>query len=56
MNKKRSELFVHSITWADVSQVVLMLKNLSDNARGMRDAGFIPGFRRSPGGENCNPV
>ena len=58
MNKKRSELFVHSITWTEVLQVVLVLKNLSDNAKGkgIRDAGFISGLRRSPAGGNWNPL
>jgi len=37
------------------SQVVLVVKNLSANARDIRDAGSIPGSRRSPGGGQGNP-
>ena len=32
-------------TW--VSQVALAIKNLADNAGDVRDAGLIPGWRRS---------
>ena len=32
------------------SQVVLVVKNLPDNAGDVRDAGSIPGWGRSPGG------
>ena len=35
------------------SQVVLVVKNLPANAG---DAGLIPGFGRSPGGGNGNPL
>ena len=37
------------------SQVGLVVKNLSANAGGERDAGSIPGWGNSPGGEHCNP-
>ena len=33
-----------------------MVKNLPDNARDVRDAGLIPGSRRSPGGGHGNPL
>ena len=38
------------------SQVVLVVKNLSANARDIRDAGLIPGSGRSPGGGHGNPL
>ena len=41
------------IPW--VSQVALVVNNLSANARGVRDAGSIPGSGRSLGGGNGNP-
>ena len=34
----------------------LVLKNLAANARDTRDKGFIPGWERSPGGGNGNPL
>ena len=37
------------------SQVVLVVKNLSDNAGDVRDMGSIPGSGRSPGEGNGNP-
>ena len=33
-----------------------MVKNLPANAGNIRDAGFIPGLGRSPGGGNGNPL
>ena len=33
-----------------------MVKNLCANAGDVRDAGLMPGFRRSPGGGNGNPL
>ena len=33
-----------------------MVKDLPANAGDIRDAGSIPGFRRSPGGGNGNPL
>ena len=33
-----------------------MVKNLLANAGGARDAGLIPGWGRSPRGENGNPL
>jgi len=39
----------------EASQVVLVVKNTSANAGGMRDAGLIPGCERSAGGGHGNP-
>ena len=33
-----------------------MAKNLPANAGGLRDAGLIPGWERSPGGGNGDPL
>ena len=33
-----------------------MVKNLPANAGDIRDAGSLPGFGRSPGGANGNPL
>ena len=38
------------------SQEVLVVKNPPANARDVRIAGSIPGSRRSPGGEQGNPL
>ena len=38
------------------SQVVLVVKNLPDNAGDIRDIGSIPGLGKSPGGGNGNPL
>ena len=40
----------------EASQVVLVVKNLPANARGVRDTGLIPGSGRSPGGGHGNPL
>ena len=37
------------------SQVTLVVKNLLANAGDLRDAGWIPGLERSPGGGHGNP-
>ena len=37
-------------------QVALVVKNLSANEGGIRDAGLIPGLRRAPGGGQGNLV
>ena len=42
------------IYWA--SQVVLVVKNLPDNAGDIRDLGSVPGSGRSPGGGHGNPL
>ena len=36
------------------SQMALLVKNLSASTEGLRDAGSIPGSRRSPGGGHGN--
>ena len=36
--------------------MVLVVKNLSANAGDLRDVGSIPGYGRSPGGGNGNPL
>ena len=36
--------------------MVLVVKNLPTNAGDIRDAGSIPGWGRSPGGGNGNPL
>ena len=38
------------------SQVVPVLKNPPDKAEDATDAGLIPGWGRSPGGGNGNPL
>ena len=37
------------------SQTALVVKNMPANAGDLRDAGWIPGSRRSPGGGHGNP-
>ena len=37
-------------------QVALVVKNLSANARDVRDMGLISGLGRSPGGEDGSPL
>ena len=39
-----------------ISQVALVVKNLSANAGDIRDSGWIPGSGRSPGEGNGNPL
>ena len=43
------------IAITEASQVVLEVKNLPANAGGKRDAGWILGWRRAPGGWRGNP-
>ena len=38
------------------SQVALVVKNLPDSARDIRDEGLIPGSGRSPAGGQGNPL
>ena len=45
----------YALSWG-VSQVVLVVKNLPDNAGGVRDEGLTPGLGRSPGGGRGNPL
>ena len=40
----------------EASQVVLVVKNSPANVRGRRDASWVPGLRKSPGGEKGTPV
>ena len=40
--------------WA--SWVVLVVKNLPDNAREVRELGLIPGLGKFPGGGHSNPL
>ena len=42
------DIWVEAVRKTGASQVVLVVKNLSANARDMRDAGSIPGSGRSP--------
>ena len=42
--------------WYMASQVVLVVKNPPDKAGNIRDAGYIPGLGRSPGGRHGNPL
>ena len=37
-------------------KLMLVVKNLPANARDIRDLDLIPGSKRSPGGENGNPL
>ena len=46
--------YICTCVWA--SQVVLVVKNLTANAGGMRDTGSIPGLGRYPGGGNGNSL
>ena len=38
------------------SQVALMVKNRPANAGDIKDSGSIPGWGKSPGGGNGNPI
>jgi len=40
----------------EASQVELVVKNTSASAGDIRDAGWIPGLGRSPGGGPGNPL
>ena len=51
----------HSFLWLGnimfwASQVALVVKNLPVNAGNLRDSSWIPGSRRTPGGEHGNPL
>ena len=41
---------------SQASQAALVVKNLPANAGAVRDAGWIPGWGRSPGGEHGDPL
>ena len=47
-------VYTHTHTHKWTSRVVLVVKNLLPNAEDIKDAGSIPGLRRSPGGEHGN--
>ena len=47
---------VGSYSSSRASQMVLVVKNLSANAGGVRDVGLIPGSGRFPGGGHGNPL
>ena len=57
-----ASLLIHRISFhkyystTRASQVALVLKSLSANARDTRDTGSIPGSGRSPGGGSGNPL
>ena len=56
MKKQRvSKVSVPKVN-SGASQVMLEVKNLPANARGIRNAGSIPRSERSPGGEHGNPL
>jgi len=44
------------ISGAGTSQVMLVIKNLPVNSGDIKDAGLIPGLRRSPGEGHGNPL
>ena len=48
--------FVVDLIFGEASQVVLVVKTLPADAGDVRDAGSIPGWGRSPGGGNGNPL
>ena len=52
--KTESLLYIYILCGA--SQVVLVVKDLPDNARDIRDPGSIPGLGKSLGGGNSNPL
>ena len=54
LSKVERLTYISKYLWA--SQVVLMVKNLLANAADVRDAGLIPGSRRSPGEGNGSPL
>ena len=46
----------HTLFFLGVSQVVLVVKNLSANAGDVRDMGSIPELGRCPGGGHGSPL
>ena len=48
--------YICSYTYERASQVVLVVKNPPANAGDVKDAGLIPGSRRSPGGRHGNSL
>ena len=53
-------VWTFSLGWAfsqfGASQVAPVVKSLPANAGDVRDAGSVPGLRRSPGGGHKNPL
>ena len=47
-------IYTHIKNWA--SQVALVVENPSANPGDIRDAGSVPGLRRSPEGGHGNPL
>jgi len=48
--------FTHKYYTYRASQVELVVKNPPPSAGDVRDAGSVPGWRRSPGGGHGNPL
>jgi len=44
------------MVWGGRREVALVVKNLFDNAGGVRDMGSIPGLERCPGGGHGQPT
>ena len=55
-HRKYSQYFIITIYGVWDSQMALVVKNPHANAGDVRDAGSIPGSRRSPGGGHGNPL
>ena len=55
-HRKYSQYFIITIHGGWASQMALVVKNPHANAGDMRDAGSIPGSRRSPGGGHADPL
>ena len=53
---KISHLHYIQVKYSFASQVALVVKNLPASAGDTRDEGLIPGWGRSPGGGNSNPL
>ena len=53
---KYSQYFIITIHGVWDSQMALVVKNPHANAGDVRDAGSIPGSRRSPGGGHADPL
>ena len=49
-------VYIYIYREREISQVMLMVKNLPANAGGIRDLSLIPGSGRSPGGGYENPL
>ena len=51
-----NSFFIWTCANLGASQVVLVVKNLVANAADIRDVGSVPGWRRSPGRGDGNPL